>query len=274
MKNKDVEKISKALGLERCIIGLQFLYFQHEYDKQEVEEYGRKTSYCMMVKYAMDGKRFKAKLEHFACRCAIEALGLEDEMECVESGQRYYSLNLYESRSVAKAVTKDIPRIKQKIYGIALGPLESMDDADLVLLMANPYQLMRIVQGYSYKWGIPKNISMAGNQGVCADLTAGVFERNDLNFSVLCAGTRKMCSWKDTEMGVGLPIQLFSPLVEGVIQTMNYIDYPKQKAEIRKRLSNPMELGVEVDDSLHYGQLGKPYVRPDSYKKLVNGEPE
>lgn len=274
MKNHDVEKISKALGMERYIIGLRFLYFKHEYEKQEVEEYRRKSSYCMMVKYAMEGNHFKAKLEHFACRCAIEALGLEDEMECVESGQRYYSLNLYESRSVAKAVTKDIPRIKQKIYGICLGPLESMEDADLVLLMVNPYQLMRIVQGYSYKWGIPKNLSMAGNQGVCADLTAGVFERNDLNFSVLCAGTRKMCSWKDTEMGVGLPIQLFSPLVEGVIQTMNYIDYPKQKAEIRKRLSDPMDLGVEVDDSLHYGQLGKPYVSPDSYRKLINGEAE
>ena len=53
MKNHDVEKISKAVGLERYIIGLRFLYFKHEYEKQEVEEYRRKSSYCMMVKYAM-----------------------------------------------------------------------------------------------------------------------------------------------------------------------------------------------------------------------------
>ena len=228
----------------------------------------------MMVKHAMDGNHFKAKLEHFACRCAIEALGLDHEMDCVESGQRYYSLNLYESRAVAKDVTKDISRIKQKIQGIEIGPLEQLEDADVVMFMVNAYQLMRVVQGYTYKWGIPKNLHMAGNQGVCADLTAGPFEDNEMNFSILCAGTRKMCAWGDDELGVGLPIQKFIPLTEGVIQTMNYIDYPNHKDEISKRLDDPMELGVAVDKKLHYGKLGAPYVRPSEYKKLLDGEVE
>ena len=87
MKNNDVNRMTKALGLHREIVGVRFLYFKHEYDSLELKEYGRKTSYCMMVKHAMDGNRFKAKLEHFACRCAIEALGLDHEMDCVESGQ-------------------------------------------------------------------------------------------------------------------------------------------------------------------------------------------
>ena len=115
---------------------------------------------------------------------------------------------------------------------------------------------------------------MAGNQGVCADLTAGPFEKNDLNFSVLCAGTRRMCAWGDDEIGVGLPIQQFEPLTEGIIQTMNYIDYPNQKDAIRARLVSPDELGVTVDDNLHYGKLGKEYVRPDMYEKLKSGELE
>lgn len=274
MKNNDVKRMTKALGLRREIVGVRFLYFKHEYDNLELEEYGRKTSYCMMVKHAMDGNHFKAKLKHFACRCAIEALGLDDEMECVESGQRYYSLNLYESRAVAKDVTKDISRIKQKIQGIEIGPLNQLEDADVVMFMVNAYQLMRVVQGYTYKWGIPKNLHMAGNQGVCADLTAGPFEDNDMNFSILCAGTRKMCAWGDDELGVGLPIQQFAPLTEGVIQTMNYIDYPNHKDEISKRLYDPMELGVAVDKKLHYGKLGAPYVRPNEYKKLLGGEVE
>lgn len=274
MKNKDVNRMHKALRLNRYIVGVKFLYFEHEYKNLELQEYGRKTSYCMMVKHAMEGNHFKAALEHFACRCAIEALGLEEEMEGVESGQRYYSLKLYESRAVAKAVTRDISRIKQKIYGIEIGLLEELEDADVVMLMVNAYQLMRVVQGYTYKWGIPKNLYMAGNQGVCADLTAGPFEKNDMNFSVLCAGTRKMCSWGDDEIGVGLPIQQFEPLTEGVIQTMNYIDYPKQKEEIRASLNEPEELGVIVDDNLHYGKLGKEYVRPSVYEQLKNGELE
>ena len=274
MKNNDVNRITKALGLRRDIVGVRFLYFKHEYDNLELEEDGRKTSYCMMVKHAMDGNHFKAKLKHFACRCAIEALGLDDEMECVESGQRYYSLNLYESRAVAKDVTKDISRIKQKIQGIEIGPLNQLEDADVVMFMVNAYQLMRVVQGYTYKWGIPKNLHMAGNQGVCADLTAGPFEDNYMNFSILCAGTRMMCAWGDDELGVGLPIQQFAPLTEGVIQTMNYIDYPNHKDAISKRLDDPMELGVAVDKKLHYGKLGAPYVRPSEYKMLLGGEVE
>ena len=274
MKNKDVNRITKALGLQRNVVGVRFLYFKHEYDNLKVAEYGRKTSYCMMVRHAMDGNRFKAYLGNFACRCAIEALGLDEEMECVESGQRYYSLKLYESRAIAKAVTKDISRIKQKIYGIQLGPLEQLEDADVVIFMLNAYQLMRVVQGYTYKWGVPKGLHMAGNQGVCADLTAGPFEDNNMNFSILCAGTRKMCSWGDDEIGVGLPIQQFEPLTEGIIQTMNYIDYPEHKDMISQRLEDHMELGVAVDKSLHYGKLGKPYVRPAMYEQLRNGESE
>lgn len=272
MKNNDVNRLKKSLRLKRHIVGVRFLYFQHEYEELHIEEYGKKTSYCMMVKHAMEGNHFKAYLPHFACRCAIEALGLDSEMEGVKSGQRYYSLKLYESRAVAKDVTGDISRIPQKIYGIEIGPLNLLEDADVVMLMVNAYQLMRVVQGYTYKWGIPKNLHMAGNQGVCADLTAGPFDKNDMNFSVLCAGTRKMCAWGDEEMGVGLPIQLFEPLTDGVLQTMNYIDYPNQKEEIRRSLEYPEELGVIVDDNLHYGKLGKAYVRPDVYNQLVNGE--
>lgn len=274
MENKNINRLTKALGLKRHIIGVKFLYFESEYQNTDACEYGKRTSYCLMVKHAMEGNVFKASKENFGCRCALEALGIDEEMDCVESGQRYYSINLYESRAVAKAVTKNISRVKQKAYGILAGPLEMLPDADVVLMMVNAYQLMRIVEGYSYKYGPLKGLNMAGNQGVCADLTASPFEKNDLNFSVLCAGTRKMCRWDDDEMGVGVPIQQFAPLTEGVIKTLNYIEYPDRKAKIRDRLSSPDELEIEIDDSLHYGKLGKEYVSPMLYQQLKNGEKE
>ena len=74
-------------------------------------------------------------------------------------------------------------------------------------------------------------------------------------------------------MGVGLPIQKFTPLTEGVIQTMNYIDYPERKAEIRARLSSEDELGAEPDDRLHYGRLGEEYIRPELYEKMKGDAP-
>lgn len=271
---KSVDNLNKMLGLEREIIGVRFLYFADEYRELKIEEYGKKTSYCMMVKSAMNGNHFKAKEENFGCRCAAEALGIAKEMDCVESGERYYSIKLYESRAVAKAVTRDISRIKQSIYGIEIGPLKDVEEADVAIFMVNAYQLMRVVEAYSYKFGVPQHIHMAGNQGVCADLTAAPFEQNDLNFSVLCAGTRKVCGWKDEEMGVGVPIQQFIPLVDGMRNTLNYIEYSDRKEAIRNRLDKPDELGIQIDDNLHYGKLGKEYVSPVLYQQKKDGENE
>lgn len=42
MKNTDVNRMTKALGLQRKIIGVRFLYFRHEYDNMDVAEYGKK----------------------------------------------------------------------------------------------------------------------------------------------------------------------------------------------------------------------------------------
>ena len=80
-----------------------------------------------------------------------------------------------------------------------------------------------------------------------------------------------MCKWGVEEMGVGVPIQMFAPLVDGVINTLNYIEYPEHKKEIRIRLNSPDELGIVIDDNLHYGKMGKEYVRPSEYDKLKYG---
>ncbi len=274
MDKSDVSKLKKALCLKRNVMGVRFLYYKHNYDELDLPEYGKKTSFCVMARYAIDGNHFKADHTNVICRSAIETLGFEDVMPCMDSGERYYSLKLYESRAVAKAAAQAIPRIKQRIYGLELGPLEEMEDADVAVFMVNAYQLMRVVQGYGYKYGVPKNHHMAGLQGMCTDLVACPYDRNDINYSALCCGTRKMSRWGDDEMGVGIPINKFGPLVEGVIQTLNYIDYPEYKAEIRKRLDSPDELGVEIDDNLHYGKLGKEYLRPHIYEQLKNGELE
>lgn len=49
---------------------------------------------------------------------------------------------------------------------------------------------MRIVQAYTYKYGVHKNITLGGNQGICSECTAVPYENNDLNISTLCSGTR------------------------------------------------------------------------------------
>ena len=71
MKKYDVERLDKSLGLKRKIIGVRFLYFKTEYEGLNIEEYGKKTSYCMMIQKAMSGGHFNASAKNFACRFAV-----------------------------------------------------------------------------------------------------------------------------------------------------------------------------------------------------------
>lgn len=52
-----MNRLSKVLGLRRCIIGLRFLYFKRDYIEENIPEYGRKTSYCMMVEHRKEIRR-------------------------------------------------------------------------------------------------------------------------------------------------------------------------------------------------------------------------
>ena len=254
MFERDVRRMTLALGLERQIVGVRFLYSWAEFQDSPLPVYGHSTRFCYMVMKAGMGEKFKAEKRNFACGRSREALGIDPPQGTTKSGELYYSCGIYESRAVAKQVEDEAVSIPQSIYGIEIGPLHELETADVVIFIADAFQMMRIVQGYCYHFGTMKNLGMVGNQGVCADLGARPFVTNDFNFSILCAGTRQTCHWKRSELGGGVPIQMFPQLVEGVVQTINGIEYPAAKEEILERLSDPMELGVKIDASIHYGK--------------------
>lgn len=261
MYNEDVRRMALALGLERRIVGVRFLYTWAEYQDSTLPEYGASTRFCYMVMRAGQGQCFKAQEKNFACGRSREALGIDPPQSTTASGELYYSCGIYESRAVAKEVEDAAVSIPQRLYGVEMGPLDELEAADVVILMADAFQTMRVVQGYAYHYGVLRNLGMVGNQGVCADLAARPFVKNDLNFSVLCAGTRQNCHWGRGELGVGMPAQMFPPVANGVIQTLNGIEYPQAKQEILERLSDPMELGVKIDPAVHYGKSASQWVK-------------
>lgn len=263
MKNNSVNKLKKALDLQRAIIGVKFLYTKEEFENTDIKVFQGKRQFCAMVKEGMEGNTYKYSKDNFGCRCGAESLGVVKELDNVISGERYYATKLHVSRSVAKKAQKSVLRISHLVYGIVVGPLETLDEADIVILMADTYQGMRIIQGYSYHFGVAENISMIGNQGVCSDLAAKPYENNDLNMSILCAGTRMANKWTKAEIGFGMPIDQFDTIVDGVIQTLNPIEYPPVKKEIKDRLDSPDELGIKIDPNEHYGKSAIAYTRVD-----------
>ncbi len=257
MEQQRVRRLSLALNLQRQVVGVRFLYTWAEFQDSPLPQFRHRTRFCYMVMRASQGECLKSDLSNFGCGCAREALGLEPEDPTTTSGEMYYGCGLYASRAIAKQVQDEVVRIPQHIHGIEVGPLDQLEQADLVILVANAFQVMRIVQGYVHFFGVPKHLGMAGNQGVCSDLAARPFVKNDLNLSVLCAGTRRACKWGEGELGVGMPINLFAPVADGVLRTLNNIETPEAKDRILSNLTDPMELGFALDKSAYYGVTAK-----------------
>lgn len=239
------KQLNCALGLKRNVIGVKFIFDESEYNQFDVNELDGMASYCYMVKLASEGGSFKACNTNFKCNSSAIALGIRPLNNKIISGNQYYSYKTYDSLSRAKGVQREVTYINHKIYGIAIMPLENFHvEPDVVIIIANNYQTMRVVQGYTYSHGVAKNIKLCGNQGVCSECTATPYETNDMNLSMLCSNTRFSCQWDDAEMGIGLPFNKYGSLVDGVLKTINPMELDEKKKEIIKRAK---ELNVEMD---------------------------
>ena len=259
LKQELVNRLVKGLNLERHIVGVNFLAYQEEFDKYPAAVPSARRSICGFANMAMNGETIKFRDDCVACNGGALAVGLREEPERTKSGRIYEHCGLYSSHAVARSVNESMTHIPHRSYGIAMAPLETMEDADVVIILCTAKQAMRIIQGYSYVYGCATHLSTVGNQAMCSDLCAKPFMNNDLNISFMCCGARLNTRCSDGEMAVGMPIQMFSPVAEGILATLNVTETPQYKRELLERLDTPDELGFDIDMAAHYGKNAAAY---------------
>ncbi len=121
-----IDQLRQVIGLEREPVGITLLFTKEDYDKYPIEETKFATAYCVMVKQAIGGKGIKCRLEHHKCDGGTTALALEESTERIESGQEYFSYQLYSSVAVARRhreSIKSLHRMPVSTYGVAIVPL-------------------------------------------------------------------------------------------------------------------------------------------------------
>lgn len=234
--NEMVKDLNCILGLDRAIIGVKFIFSKEEFESVNVPQVKYKMSYCNMVRLASTGNSYKANIDNFLCIGSAKALGLIKPDSNAVSGKVYYSFGLYDSLCTARNVQKDVTFLDHVIYGVTVMPLGEFDiEPDIVILIVNPYQSMRILQGYAYHNGAAKNIKMAGNSGICSECTATPYDTNDMNLSLLCSNTRFAAKWNDNELGIGMPFKMFEAVYDGVIKTINPCEPNDRKIKMLQR---------------------------------------
>lgn len=269
-----IQQLNNALILDRRIVGVKFLYTKEKFDIADVKQLVSFLPYCVMVKSAASGASLKAGKENFGCPDGAISLGVYDplkdgfsdkEPEYFISGKRYAEPGVYKDLATSKKTMNNIVILKERVYGIMLRPLEEFaEDPDVVIIVTNPFNMMRLVQGYSYEYGTFSNYRLAGNQAICSESTAYPLVNNDINISLLCSGTRQNSKWKDSDMSIGMPYSKFAPVVNGVYQTINPLvrDEDKARIETNMKATNQeiikIEYGTNYDSGIYrFGATGR-----------------
>ncbi len=265
-KRKDlVQQLNNALILERRIVGVKFLYSKKKFDAADAKQLAHFLPYCVMVKSAASGASLKASKENFGCPDGAISLGIydpiKDGFEDKEpgffiSGKRYSEPGVYKDLATSKKTMRNIVILKKRAYGIMLKPLEEFaENPDVVIIISNPFNMMRLVQGYSYEYGTFSKYRLAGNQAICSESTAYPLINNDINVSLLCSGTRQNSKWQDSEMSMGMPYGKFAPIVNGLYQTINPLvrDEDKARIEANMKATNQEIIKIEYGENYDSG---------------------
>ena len=245
-----IRKLNCALDLERKAVGIQFLHTEQDYNSADGKAITVPMNYCVMVRLATQGKALKARGDNLACLAGARALGLKEIDAYHRSGQNGKKLGLYHDMPTAKRTRDEMSYCDHQAYGIMVKPLEDYDrEPDVVIMVSSPYNIMRIVQGYSYYNGIQSAFKMTGNQAICSESTAYPYLNNNINVSLLCTGTRHIAGWSDHELSVGFSIGLFNKIVDGIMNTVNIMDNNQKKEVIEKKLreNNMDDLKMKYD---------------------------
>ena len=248
-----LEYANSALDLEHNIVAMKFLFTDKEFDNCDFELASGKMTYCTMVIRAGDGESMKADIDNFGCFGGARALGIVEDDQYYLDGRFFEPRGLYQDLATSRKVTDDICRCSHRVKGIMVGPLRDFKIApDVVLIVSYPRNIMRLIQGYTYKFGTAEGIRMIGNQAICSEVTAHPFIENSMNIPRLCNGPRT-AGMKDNEMALGIVFNKFEELIHGLCMTITAIEHNPRKEEIIENFKSNDIKDIPVKMGRNYG---------------------
>lgn len=248
------DKFHSLLELKRHVVGVKF------FDEFNIEEYSsysgieviKPIAYCVAVKSAMSGHSVKIRKDMSGCAGSSCALGFTTPNDGYFSGEQGEKMGLFKDRSVASKVNHDLPVLGNASGGTlaaVIKPLyayENEGDPDIVLVISDSFGIMRILEGYTYIYGLPHGLCASGNRAVCTECSVLPLKTHSINISFLCAGTRYRCKWGNAEIMCGFPFSMADGIAKGILETVNAVETDERKKLIEKHLIETDNLETEI----------------------------
>ncbi len=153
------------------------------------------------------------------CAAALVAYGwVEKEPSLDEVAELMLAAEYAENAAAARKQIEAIPRLnKGECTGLILSPLEQTAwEPDLIMIYANPGQMMRLVQAATYRDGNPINSSFGGKAASCAEGIIRTLQRQDCQLVLPCGGDRIFAMTADDELAFTAPANTADQLIEGL----------------------------------------------------------
>ena len=212
------ETLKKFLKLSGSPVAFRFVTKKEEVPP-EMQELDKTMRHCAMVGLARkEGKIFFSTAGKHECNGGAWALGLRELTESLKTGDFYYKLGKFESSAACKRTIDRVPHLQTlETYATLYAPLEKTPfDPQIVLIVANPWTMLKLAQSVLFRVGGRINAEFAGIQSVCSDACAQTYLNGQVNFSLGCDGSRKFSGIEDGEMVVGIPAELLPEITESL----------------------------------------------------------
>lgn len=198
------KKLKDNLGLDRSPVALKFVLNKEDLP-EDIKKIDNPVRHCEMVTRASRGEMFYATSQDQSCKGGAAAIGMGKAPQKLKTGEFYYELGRFSSIGAAKRTMDSIPKIDMEIYATIYAPLEEATfHPDVIIVISNPAQAMKLAQALVYTLGGRLEADFAGIQSICADAVAGPFMRKTPNFTLGCSGSRQFAGIEDQEIIVGL----------------------------------------------------------------------
>ncbi len=198
------EKLKGKLGLDKSPVAIK-LVLREEDIPEGIEKIDETIRHCEMVQRASEGRIFFATADEQMCKGGAASIGLAEAPKKVKTGEFYYELGRFSSIGAGKRTMDKIPKIEPIMYAAVYAPLEEANfDPDVIVVICNPAQALKLVQAMVYTLGGRISTDFAGLMSVCADAVAAPYTQAVANITLGCSGSRTYAGIKDDELIVGM----------------------------------------------------------------------
>ncbi|MEE4262282.1 MAG: dephospho-CoA kinase [Desulfobacteraceae bacterium] len=209
-----------------------------------------KSTLCQMINLVRNFDwTLGAEIDDFMSVVCSSIIGLSDTPAYMKDGT-FRSIVWTKSRADAKKYESEIPRLPLGKYeAVALAPLVyNPFDPDIVLIYANPAQIMLLINALQYEDYDVMQFFCVGESS-CSDVIARCYLDGKPSLSIPCYGERRYGHAQDDELVMAIPAAMMDKALRGLEALYNRgIRYPISYAGVEADVAGAFPAAYGMED--------------------------